>query len=376
MELKKPPSYSSTPGTQRPSQPLQQYHPTQCATTCTHEIHRSAPAHTPYCPACITKSAKTNLEFAQGKLLLTGGLDNPPRLRDADWKRANLVYQTALRALEKVRKKDQLRWERENAWDAAHASSEASGGQITPYCNVCTSVSTEPLNTSLDRVQDDVAWWEKPGGLASYLGSPTPPRSRPPRPKSGTVPAGRGSSMGYIVRELRAALAASESEQREWYRRYETECAVRRKYDLGENSSFEPTFWDSPISSAKVRELFHEAQEIKLKNERFARGNKLRPRPPRSSLSRCETAEEFEIDEEFKEKMRLEEEAEEAERMEREAQKVGEEVGYLYWVGCMNLVEEWKEDFLRSNHNLVWRDRMQPPEEMALSEEDTIMEEA
>lgn len=46
---------------------------------------------------------------------------------------------------------------------------------------------------------------------------------------------------------------------------------------------------------------------------------------------------------------------EEQEDLEREARKVGGEVGYLYFVGAVDGMIEWREEYLMSAGDLVYR---------------------
>jgi hypothetical protein len=48
--------------------------------------------------------------------------------------------------------------------------------------------------------------------------------------------------------------------------------------------------------------------------------------------------------------------AEKMERLERKARRIREEVGYLYFVGDgFDGLFEWREDFLRSDRQLIYR---------------------
>jgi hypothetical protein len=87
-------------------------------------------------------------------------------------------------------------------------------------------------------------------------------------------------------------------------------------------------------------------------DERRARGYTRRPSPPRSSLSQVERSEEIELDEAMLEQMRK---TEEQESLEGQIKKVGMEVGYLYFVGEVDGLEEWSEDFVKSDRQLVKR---------------------
>jgi hypothetical protein len=62
------------------------------------------------------------------------------------------------------------------------------------------------------------------------------------------------------------------------------------------------------------------------------------------------------MDEETLEEMR---EREKKEYLERERRKVGGEVGYLYFVGAVDGLMEWREEFLISDRQLVYRKQVQ-----------------
>jgi hypothetical protein len=91
-----------------------------CATQCHHTIHPSAAAHTPLCPACIMSAAKAKMDNALKGLAAEGGLVPTDYLRDRRWLRAKLRYEVTKRGQAKTRSRDQLREEREEAWEDAH----------------------------------------------------------------------------------------------------------------------------------------------------------------------------------------------------------------------------------------------------------------
>ncbi|KAF2796368.1 hypothetical protein K505DRAFT_335278 [Melanomma pulvis-pyrius CBS 109.77] len=336
-------------------------HSKRSATGCKHDLHPSLPSHTPLCLTCILGTAQAKLEQAQERLLDQGGLDLSWALRDRSWVKARLAYYHARRGLEKAKKRDQLRWEREQAWDEAHLLSKFeqidAGRQpdAETECSACSSMISGELEVPNLKIDNSLAWWDRPDAVARASEPKTPNQSRIRRKR----PARRGSpTMHSIIHELRTALLTSESEQQLWEMRYKTEAAVRRKHHLGEGTRFEPTFWDSPISSLTSRNNHLQAQAAKRMAERHARGNAPRPRPPRSSLSHCESAEEFVVDEGLKEAMRLREEADE---LEREARRAGEDIGFLYFVGPFDETEKWRGDFVKSKHYLIWRNWTQQP---------------
>jgi hypothetical protein len=132
---------------------------------------------------------------------------------------------------------------------------------------------------------------------------------------------------------------------------------------------FEDDFWHSPISGVLTRQNHQNIQDGRRMEERRRRGHRLRPRPARSSLSYFESVDELD-DDGLPVDTEVRREQEEREMMERLAKQVGTEVGYLYFVGgYVDGLEEWREDYLRSNHELIWRDPMPdwedvPPQEL------------
>jgi hypothetical protein len=336
--------------------PLQSQHPKRFATKCNHELHPSASSHTPYCPPCVLHTAQAKLEVTQETVMNAGGLDRSWELRNREWVSARLAYYLACSALEKARTRDQLRWEREQAWDEAHLQSLFDHLDITtrPYegygCSLCSSGVSDRFQVFNQRVDNTVVWWDRPGVLISPPERKISTRSRFCRKKRTAT---GSSSMRSIIHNLRTALLTATSEQQIWETRYKTESAVRRKHGLGTDSQFDPKFWDSPVSGVTIQDNYRHALEERRMAERRARGNTPRPRPPRSSLSYCESAEAIVVDKKLEEAIRLREEADE---IEREARKVGEEVGYLYFVGALDGLEEWRDDVLKSKPHLVWRD--------------------
>ncbi|CAO2651919.1 Nn.00g002020.m01.CDS01 [Neocucurbitaria sp. VM-36] len=335
-------------------------HPRRKATKCGHDLHPSAPTHTPWCPACIASLTRARLDAAQRNLIAEGGLTPAKCMRDRRWNQARLKYEVAKKRLEAVRQEGQLRWEREQAWDGAHQRYDSSRAQAAAEfqsaaeCQVCASMVAS-YSTSTPKIEDakDVPWWERPGALVKHhiLGTRSPLRLHArPRPHS---PGPEGSqALRKIVKNLRASMHTADAQRRAWEARHRTESAVRQKYSLSEAFHFEPNFWESPISGLISLRTFQQIQETQRMAARRARGNAPRPKPPRSSLSHSELSEELQVDKDWVEIMK---EKDDREELERQARKVGEEVGYLYFVGAIDDMEEWKEDYLRSDRQLVIR---------------------
>ncbi|KAF2643813.1 hypothetical protein P280DRAFT_504750 [Massarina eburnea CBS 473.64] len=342
------------------------YHHTQrFATNCGHQIHVSAPEHTPHCPRCIVRSAKRKLEHAQHELLLYGGYQRPSHLRDGNFNKACLVHDIAARSMARINRKDQLRWERERVWDEAHLQTDlasidegwTSGSEEKcPVCVLDHFEEGEPICKHPDGQRSNggyMVWWEQPGALAP----PKEEASTPPQPRPRLRYAPKGSQlMRSIICECRTRLKSHKEEQKRLSVIYRTEEVVRRKHQLSEDLYIAPEFWESPISNLLTRQQYLYNKNAQRLSERRARGNKARPCPGRSSLFMCENADENGGDEVSEEWQQMKEEATDRDRLERAAQTVGEEVGYLYFVGNrFDGLIVWRRDYLRSNPDLIWR---------------------
>jgi hypothetical protein len=96
-------------------------HSIHYGTKCGHPLHPSASPHTPHCPPCTTKTAQRRLNEAHSNLATQGGLNLNGRLRNLRWEKAKIAYNIALRRAEATKEREQRRWERETAWNDAHA---------------------------------------------------------------------------------------------------------------------------------------------------------------------------------------------------------------------------------------------------------------
>ncbi len=339
------------------------------ASKCGHNIHPSASPRTPYCPTCVMASAKRKSEQALARLLENGGLLRPRDQRDSSWSRACLSYAIASRRMERVRKKDQLRWKREQAWNAAHLEADMTcveyGQDAGSGCPAWVPGRGQ-LARDTETMAKDVAWWERLGAREPSTRPRTPPRSRNSRRrKDRNAPKGSPAFREYI-QALRAEFAALVAEAQQIEQRYQTEAAVRRKHQLGNDTHFDKHFWDSPISGVITRKNYQEVKDYRRMSARRARGNRPPSRPPPSSLCICESLVELEIAGGEWEAMRERAEAEKREKFERKVRRVGEKVGYLYLVGTRDELERWREDYLRSNHRLVARSELQAGDPMEI----------
>jgi hypothetical protein len=229
--------------------------------------------------------------------------------------------------------------------------------------------STKVPNTQTAK---DVAWWEQLGGLVAdhieVLRTPLQPVKpiRPPK-KYSKVP----SKIRPTIQTFRTAMAASDTYRQVWEARNKTESAVRRKHGLSEQDQFDPEFWDSPISAHLSLQNLQHTKANERMIARRARGGTPLSTLPRSSLSYSKHIDEVEVDESLQQRMSC---IEESDRMQRAAEKIGKEVGYLYFVGEVGLVD-WTEEFQKSDRHLVYRHAPES-EEQQQEEADPMSEES
>jgi hypothetical protein len=325
------------------------------------------------------------MNLALQGLIVEGGLTPVEHMRDRRWQRAKMRYEIMKQQQAKVRNRNQLREEREQAWEEAHQRSDLWRSRATmtftepAQCPVCAAIMARYLvEFPVLQGAREVAWWERPGGLVAHhiLVRRTP--LRPVWQARQSLHTSKGSPvLRTMIREFRKAMAISDAHKRVWEARYRTECAVRRKYSLGEKHHFQPNFWDEPISASLSRQYYKQTKDNERMAERQARGNTPRPKPPRSSLSYSERSDDIETDKTLLEEMWK---TEELESRERQARKIGEEVGYLFFIGEVDGLNEWREDYLRSDRQLVYRKAVSEPkfenaEHVSDTEEDTDSEE-
>ncbi|KAL5119840.1 hypothetical protein ACEQ8H_002201 [Pleosporales sp. CAS-2024a] len=160
------------------------------------------------------------------------------------------------------------------------------------------------------------------------------------------------SALRAMIQNHRKSMVASETHKEMWEAKYRTEKAVRRKHGLGEDVHFEANFWNQPMSAHLSLRYRQQKKEDERMAARRARGNTTLPKPPRSSLSNSEQSDEIEIDHTQLEMLWK---MEELEMQERQARKIAEEVGYLYFVGEMDGLREWRAEYLTSDRQLVYR---------------------
>ncbi|KAH7380441.1 hypothetical protein DE146DRAFT_625111 [Phaeosphaeria sp. MPI-PUGE-AT-0046c] len=345
---------------QRPDYHTHYGHPKRQATRCGHLMHPTAPYHTPLCPACITSRAKGTMDAALAALVVAGGPMPSADARSQRWQRAKLGYDIAKQRQAEIRSRNQLREEREQTWEETHQrldSQQDSQAAAAPLgfvgCPACISMTKFPTKFVRIQAAKDVTWWEQPGGLVVehvfQLNTPERYGRAQHRLQRATTP----SKFRDWIREMRKFTAADDARRQTWEARYRTESMIRQKFNIDSGCHFPSEFWDTPISAHRCLHAYQEAKDNERMSARRARGSAPRPNPPRSTLSYSELSEDIDINQDELEQIWKTEQTSE---LERQARKVGDQVGYLYFVGDdFDGLFEWREDFLRSDRQLIYR---------------------
>ncbi|KAF3047184.1 hypothetical protein E8E12_011579 [Didymella heteroderae] len=262
-------------------------------------------------------------------------------------------------------RKDWQRQERERLWDEAHQWYLSKHVDI-PFdletcspCIVCATLKKQSRPYTKPVVSLTTAWWEHEGALVEEeLTVPeTPPCSlaKAPRPPQSQPRANQPSCIAGLIKSWRSMRAVSDEQRRIWEDRYKLDRAIRRKYDLPDDYEIEAELFENPIPASHARYHHRQLQNGEHAAERRAKRHKRRTedyRPCRSSLALSELVDDVNTDEAGLESLRLEEEAAELRRL---AGVVATEVGYLYFVGEIGLLERWRDDVERSNLDLIQR---------------------
>lgn len=340
------------------------------ATRCGHWMHPSAPYRTPLCPSCITYRVNGTRDAALGALMVAGGPEPPEDERNQQWRIAKMRYDVSVQRQSRNRVLNQLREEREQAWEDTHQqfSSQWSQEIILPHdfveCPACASMTGNPERTVRIQLPRDITWWEQ---TDQRVIDPTLAANAPRRSGRGhqRPQEARGSPfIRELIQDSRLNMVGGYSETR-----LRDEWVLRRKFNIDSSFDFAPDFWDRRFPESEFRRIYREAKQKESYAAYRARGCRPRPIPPRSSLSQCELSESIEIDQNELEQMKR---MEQAEALGRKAWKVGEQVGYLYFVGDhFDGLFDWRDDFLRSNRQMIYRATAR-----MMSEPDTSSEEA
>jgi hypothetical protein len=344
---------------------LSAHHGEKTGTACKHSLHLSASPRTLHCPQCTITAAQTDLERTRKKFEAEGSANASAYMRDRAWNMARLQYTATKRRVKRMLQKDWHRQGQERLWDGAHQWYLSQHGNIPSDpetrspCIVCARLRDENQRYTMPAVSRTRAWWEHDGALVEevLLLPETPLRSlaktpRSPQPQS---QAKKPSYLADLIKSWRSMKTLSDEQRRAWEDRFKLEQAIRRKYDLPENYEVEPELFESPIPASHAR--YHHRQLLTGRHaaERRANRHKRRAegfRPSRSSLALSELINDIEMDEVELRKLRQEEEAAELRRL---ADVVATEVGYLYFVGQLGLLERWRDAFETSNLDLIQR---------------------
>jgi hypothetical protein len=342
------------------------------ATRCSHWMHPTAPYRAPLCPSCVTGRINGTLDVALGALRVAGGAEPPEDERNQQWRRAKLRYDIAKQRQSRNRVLNQLREEREQAWEEAHRRYSSQWPQdIVPAhdfveCPACASMTRYPDRFVRIQPPAYATWWEQSGGLVFRHTLATSALKRPGREQRKPQEARGPSFIRELIQDSRQNMLSEDTE-----RRCRIELMLRRKFNLDSSFDFPAHFWETPISDSDSRRIYRERRDNELYSAYRARGNALLPIPPRSSLSHCELSEDVETDQDELEQMWV---SERAAALEQKAWRVGEQVGYLYFVGDdFDGLFDWRDDFLRSNRQIIYR---QAAGDTVMNEPSTASEEA
>ncbi|KAL7778126.1 hypothetical protein CFE70_004802 [Pyrenophora teres f. teres 0-1] len=189
---------SMLPGQKQAFASPQYGHQARFASKCGHSIHPSSAEHTPWCSPCTVSQARAKTEVALQKLVAEGGLIPPDYMRGQRWNQAKKGYHVAKKRLDRARTGEQLRWERDQAWNLAHERFDFQRTQaaavLPESCSMCPAcdsmVAYYPTNIPEAQVAAYAAWWERPGALSTTTPSsrcstrPSPRHNQDRRPLS------------------------------------------------------------------------------------------------------------------------------------------------------------------------------------------------
>lgn len=338
-------------------------HPQQTASICKHDIHPSSPAHTPWCPQCITSAARASHDKAQKRLEAEGGVDPPAYMRDRVWNVARLQYVVTKRRVEEKAKRDQLRQGREEMWKEAHQRYLAQYGLFPPdsllltACVVCATIMEAHEVAKTPTTVSTMPWWERQGALVAdkflvpnTAPQPTMGRERRPKPKEK-----RPSWLRDLIRSHREMASASDMDRRERENRCTTERALRRKYNLPDYFEINSEMLADPMPAAHALHHHRKLQDSQYLAQRHANRKMRRVegyKPCRSPLALTELAADVMLDDLEMERLRR---AEADTELERLANIAATEVGYLYFVGDNDGLEDWWDDVEWSDMSLIYR---------------------
>ncbi|KAJ8115885.1 hypothetical protein OPT61_g2575 [Boeremia exigua] len=357
-------------------------HTAQIASKCQHTIHPSSSPRTPWCPQCIISAAQADLERVHKAFEDEGGIVAPAYMRDHAWNSARLQCSVTKKRVKKTMNNDWLRQERERKWEEAHQQYPAQDGVLPSdslyrlTCVVCAAREEVDCPYAKPSLSLATAWWEREGALVAneVLVPRTPPSPNkrekcPPEPQLK-----RPSYLRNFIRSCRDVRAASSGQRRAWEDHWKIDRAVRQKYVLDEDFDMDQEFLTLPLPASHARNHHRQIQDDLNAARRRANRQKRRAedyKPSRSSLALSELSEDLVLDDTELEKLKL---AEGAEKLKRLMRVVATQVGYLYLIGDVGLLDRWKDDVEQSDQSLIYQ-KQETGMEMEQLDEDHIMSE-
>ncbi|KAF1927797.1 uncharacterized protein M421DRAFT_64423 [Didymella exigua CBS 183.55] len=340
-------------------------HTERIASVCKHSLHLSAPPHILQCPHCSISAAQEDLERARRKFEGEGGADASAYMRDRAWNIARLQYTAAKRRFKKITQRDWQRQERERLWDEGHQwylsqhGHVASGLGTCSPCIICATLERRNQRYAKPVVSLTTAWWEREGALVEevMVVPETPPRAlaKTPRLAQAQPRASKRSYLAEFIKSWRSMRTVSDEQRRVWEDRLKLDRVIRQKYDLPDDYEIEAELFENPLPASHARHHHRQLQNGEHAAERRAKRLKRRAegyRPCRSLLALSEILKDKEMDAAELEELRLEEEAV---KLQRLVDVAATEVGFLYFVGEMGLLERWRAEFECSSVDLIQR---------------------
>lgn len=283
-------------------------------------------------------------------------------MRDRAWNVARVQYTETKHRVARILRRDWQRQERERLWDEAHPwyvsqnGNTPTGSEACSSCVIRAELRVQNQQYTKPSISRTTTWWERDGALVEdELVVPETPRCGGKMPHLPQPQARTPSHLADSIKSWRSMKALSDEQNRVWEDRHRLERAIRQKYDLPDEYVVDPELFESPIPASHARHHYrqlltgrHAAERRAIRRKRRAEGF----RPSRSLLAISELVNDVEMDEAEREKMRQEEEAV---ALRRITDVVATEVGYLYFVGELGLLERWRDDFEASDLDLVQR---------------------
>lgn len=338
-------------------------HPEKVASKCEHSIHPSSSSHTPWCPQCTISRAHTDLEQARKALIAGGGPNAPTHILNHVWNVARLRCAVMTSKVNRMMRDDKLRREREQAWEKAHQQNLIRSGSLPrddlfqALCVVCATTKELGRSYAKPIMFLKTAWWEREDALVDdeVLVPRTPRRPKTSKKCPSRLRATQPSYLRNLILSYREIRTVSDGQRRAWEDRCKLDRTLRRKYNLTDDFGIDPELLAFPMPASQARRHHRQLQDNLKASGRRANRQKRRVesyKPSRSSLALSELAEDVIMDGTELERVRL---AEEAVKLRWQTSVIATEVGYLYFVGGIGLLEHWRDDVEQSNLSLIYR---------------------